>query len=844
MAGVLVACRGEGGHHVVDSGSGTSEGVLAGMRIVELSTNVAGGYAGRLLAMYGADVIVVEPDGGHALRSLPPWPKDERNPEDSILFAYLGAGKRSVRLDLHEPGDLEAARRLVQTADAVIDTHAPGELAALGLDLGALAEEHPALVVTQITPYGQTGPKAHWRATALTAYAAGGQMNGTGDGDQPPLKTAGHQAYYQAALHAFSATLTAIYAARTSGVGDVLDISVQEVGAAKLEGSLPNALARGTEAGRAAGNATFAQWGIHPTADWWIGVAAMPRQSFAVYDLIGHPELKEDPTFRSGWSPEANEVLSVLVPDWISQRTAEEIFALADEYRTPVGMIPTPAQLLEWPHFKETHFWHHVDHPRLGRHPLPSGPVQFGTDDRGVHRPAPLIGQHTAEVLDALRPSAPSTPASPPAASPASEVRPALDGIRVIDVTQVWAGPYATRLLADAGAEVIKVEGPTFEDPIRTMAGTRTVPGINESAYFNEYNRNKRGLSIDLKTDEGMEALRRLLETADVFVENWSSGVADRIGLGYEAVRALKPDIIYVSMPGFGHTGPDARRVGFGPTIEQMGGLVALQGYEGGAPHRSGISYGDPIAGAVSAGAVVAGLLRRLRTGQGTYMMVPQRDGIVGLIGEYIVAEALGCPLPTRIGSKDAHFAPHNVYPARDTEPRPVLSPLTGEPIGAFTDSWVTIAVDSEDAWAALKQVVGDPRLEAPAYGSMEARRACQDEIDAVLTEWTRQQDADEAAAALQAAGVPAQRVLTPLTMTTDEHMAARDNWLTYDHPDTGVVRTLRSVWRMRRRPQRDIRHAPRFGGDSEAILAQVGFTPDEIETMKAKGVTTTELAS
>src|SRR5690606_15335155 len=138
--------------------------------------------------------------------------------------------------------------------------------------------------------------------------------------------------------------------------------------------------------------------------------------------------------------------------------------------------------------------------------------------------------------------------------------------------------PYATRLLGDAGAEVIKVEGPTFEDPVRTMGGTRTVPGINQSAYFNEYNRNKLGVSIDIKTPEGMEALRRMLAETDVFIENWSSGVAERIGLGYEAVKALKPDIVYVSMPGFGHTGPDARRVGFGPTIEQMGGLVALQG--------------------------------------------------------------------------------------------------------------------------------------------------------------------------------------------------------------------------------------------------------------------------
>jgi crotonobetainyl-CoA:carnitine CoA-transferase CaiB-like acyl-CoA transferase len=282
--------------------------------------------------------------------------------------------------------------------------------------------------------------------------------------------------------------------------------------------------------------------------------------------------------------------------------------------------------------------------------------------------------------------------------------------------------------------------------------------------------------------------------------------------------------------------------VGFGPTIEQMGGLVALQGYEGGAPHRSGISYGDPIAGAVTAGAIVAALLRRLRTGEGAYVMVPQRDVIVSLVGEYMVAEALGCPLPMRIGSKDAYFAPHNVYPSKDTEPRPMLSPATGQPIGAFTDAWVTIAVDSDEAWAGLKRVVADPALDAPEYASMAGRHAGQDEIDAVIAGWTATRDAEEVASALQAEGVAAAAVESPLSMTTDEHMAARDNWPSYTHPQAGTIRTLRSVWRMARRPQGEIRPAPCFGEHSEQVLARYGFSETEIEAMKAKGVTTLEL--
>lgn len=809
--------------------------MLEGLRVVELSADVAGALAGRLLATYGAEVIVVEPPAGHPIRSLPPWPSDRRDPEESILFAALGAGKRSVALDIESPADRDRVARLIETAEVVIDSHAPGALASRGLDLRAMVEARPDLVVTQITPFGQSGPRSSWRVTALTAYAAGGQMAMCGDADQPPLKTAGHQAMMQAGLHAFSATLTALYAARATGVGDVLDISIQEVQVQTLEGSGPNALVRGTDAGRTSGNAPFAQWGIHPCKDGWIGVAAMPRQSFSVYECIGHPELKDDPDFASGWSPAANEVLKVLIPEWTSQYTAREIFEMASRYRAPFAMIPTPRELLEWQHFQEIDFWQWVEHPRLGRHPLPGGPIEFGEGDRGAHRRAPLTGEHTDEVLASL----PNASERAPVAGGAAETPPLpLEGVRVIDVTQVWAGPYGTRLLADMGADVIKVEGPSFADPVRTMAGARDVPDINLSAYFNEYNRNKRGVSLDLKQPEGIEALKRLIATADVFIENWSSGVAERMGLGYDDLKRLKPDIIYVSMPGFGHRGPDAQRVGFGPTIEQMGGLVALQGYEGGPPHRSGISYGDPIGGTTAAGAVAIGLLHRQRTGEGLYAVTPQRDGIVNLIGEYVIAEVLGSPLPTRIGSRDAFFAPHNVYRCRDSEPRPAVA----EGI-SFTDRWVTIAVDSDGAWQALKGVIGDSRLDEPAYETREGRHEHQRAIDGVIEEWTLPRDADDAAAELQAAGVSAVPVLTPFYATIDAHLLARDNFLEYDHPDAGLNRTTRPAWRLRRRPVTSVRHAPPFGADSVEVLRDIaGYSDAEIEALQAKEVTTTHL--
>ena len=582
--------------------------MLAGTRVIDLSTEVAGAFTSRLLALYGADVIAVEPPGGHPTRWMAPRLAEDDDPEQGSLFAYLGAGKRSVVLDLDTNTDRERLLALIASADVVVESYAPGKLAELGIDLDIIVEAQPRLVVCSITPYGQTGPKANWRATALTAFAAGGQMSLCGEADEPPLKTAGHQAYYQVGLHGFAATATALVAAARSGVGDHIDISLQEVQASTLEGQGPSALTRGSE-GMRSGNAARAAWGIHPCADGWIGLASMPRQTYSVYDCIGHPELKAVPSLVSAWSIEANELLHVLVPEWTSTRTAEEIFDESAKFRAPFSMIPSPRQLLDWEGLSDVDFWQHVEHPSLGTHALPSGPIEFTTDEqthnRGHAKPAPLLGQHTMDVLANLDRRV--APAVAPAQATGEIVMP-LHGIRVIDVTQVWAGPYATRFLADMGAEVIKAEGPTFADPIRTMGGATSPPEINLSPYFNEYNRNKLGISLDLKQAPGLEALKRLIAASDVFIENWSSGVAERLGLGYQDVRALNPSIIYVSMPGFGHRGADAARIGFGPTIEQMGGLVALQGYEDGPPHRSGISYGDPIAGTAAAAAVSIGL--------------------------------------------------------------------------------------------------------------------------------------------------------------------------------------------------------------------------------------------
>jgi crotonobetainyl-CoA:carnitine CoA-transferase CaiB-like acyl-CoA transferase len=805
--------------------------MLSNIRVVDLSTDVAGGYAARLLATYGADIVKVEAPEGDPTRWLLPRAGDNDDPDAGILFAYLNAGKRSVVLDIDNDAQREQLLSLLRTVDLVIESSAPGTLAARGIDLDALIEERPSLVVCSITPFGQDGPRSDWRATALTAYAAGGQMMITGEPDQPPLKAAGHQAQYQAGLHGFSASLTALYAAETTGTGDHIDISSQEVQVSALEWHGPAAMTRGGDQTRA-GNLGRAIWSIYPCADGYVGVAAMARQAPSVYECIGHAELNDDPAFTAQMiDPDTNAVAVALITEWTMAHTSKEIYAQSAEVRAPFSMIPTPRELLEWPPLVEAGFWQQVDHPTIGAHQLPSGPVDID-GSRGEQHRAPLLGEHTAEVLASL-----DEPAPAPTASDAAPPLP-FGGLRVLDLTQIWAGPFAARFAADMGADVIHIEGPAFPDGVRGITADLEDPlRYNKSAYFNEYNRNKRGMALDLRHPDGLAAFLRMVEQADVLIENWSSGVAERIGLGFEALKAINPLLVVVSMPGFGHHGEEAGRVGFGPTIEQMGGLVSLQGYPGEGPQKSGISYGDPVAGIAAAGAIALGLLKRERTGEGSYSVVPQRDNVIGLIGEYVVGESAGHPLPVRTGSRDPHFAPHNVYRTRDSEGRPQLGPR-GDAIGAITETWLAIAIDSDAAWQALRSTVADARLDDPAYATVEGRRAAENAIDTVIGEWAADRNPADAASELQAAGVSASPVLSPYMLVRDEHLATRSFFPTYDHADAGVLPTTRPVWRLARRPFASVRPAPRFGEHNREVLSELaGLDSAAIDALAAAGV-------
>jgi len=393
-----------------------------------------------------------------------------------------------------------------------------------------------------------------------------------------------------------------------------------------------------------------------------------------------------------------------------------------------------------------------------------------------------------------------------------------LEGIRVVDLTMMWAGPYATHRIGEMGAEVIKVEAPRAWDNVRTLF---PVPGDepwNASFYFNDYNREKKGITLDLRQPRGRELLLALVAKSDAVIENYRADVLDKLGLGYATLRSARPDVILVSMSGFGKTGGDRERVGFGPIVEQMAGLTSLTGYgDDGVPYKTGISYGDPVGGLAAAGALVLALIQRRRTGRGAFVDLAQRETMAVMLAEAFVAASLRDADPVHRGNRHPTWAPQGVYPC------------TGE------EQWLALTVRSDAEWRVLCEEIGAPEL---AGLTLADRRARHGELDARIAAWTETQEAAALQDRLQERRIPAARMLDSDSIHWDPHLLARDHWDFLPHPSMAPYAQPIPHWRFVEAQPRPRRPAPRFGEHNREILCGLlGLPEAELGELAAAGV-------
>jgi len=385
---------------------GEPQSTLVDLRVLDLSDGVAGAYCGKLFADYGADVIKVEPPSGDPTRRHGPFPASGGpHREAGALWLYLSTNKRSVTLDIAQPTGQRLFRRLVEDANVVVETvpagrqgFPPGHLDSLGLGFEALRSIKRRIVLVSITPYGQRGPKAGWRATNLTSFASGGQMSLTGDPDREPLVNAGYQAEYQAGLQAFAAAAVAAHQADVSEVPQHVDISAQECMASALELYLPWWAYLKRDISKRGGNALSATLGVFPTADGHIGLHIMPRNWPWFARAMGREDLIDDPRFRDNHSRlKHNDELEAIVRAWAAGQKAKEIYRQAGAARAPIAFVHTLGDLLESEQLQARGYFQEVEHPVAGRRTYPGPPFRMSEVQWRAGR-APLLGEHNQEV--------------------------------------------------------------------------------------------------------------------------------------------------------------------------------------------------------------------------------------------------------------------------------------------------------------------------------------------------------------------------------------------------------------------------------------------------------------
>lgn len=753
-------------------------------RIIELTSPFTR-FAGRLLVGLGYEVVLVEPPEGDAERH-----------QDRDSFAHWHAGKRSVVLDPSTPDQLH---RLLAGADALLDG-TPDGADATGLD---------HLVHVRVTPFGLVGPRSDWQGTDLVVAALGGMLAQVGDPDGPPLHLPENQAEQLAGVNAAIAALLGLRA-RRRGPGQLVDVSAQACVAAALEAGTLTYLHEDRVPPRPGRVHPLVPHGLFRTADGHVGggLGGSPRMWDALLDWLceegAQADLAEprwqDPVERKSHQEHVFKVVQDFVGTWPKAEFAER----AQARKLPWAAVDLPPELPDNPQLAARGFLTDVD----GRTDL-GFPFAFPEGRRITSLTVPGLGADQA-VLDERRPVHRGDDASP---------RPALDGVRVLDLTWVLAGPYCTKVLADHGADVIKVESLGRPDPTRfapfmhLSRGDHTDPDTN--GYFNEVNRNKRGIALDTRTEGGVAVLRDLIASCDVLVENFSATVMTRLGLGYDALREINPGLVYVSMSGMGHTGPRAGWVSYADTVSASSGLTGLTGW--GPDDVVGVIYGhgDIVAGLQAALATVAALEHRAETGRGQHIDLSQLEAIAAHMGTSLLTSSR-----TPIGNTHPVWSPQGVYRC----------------LGA--DRWLAISVRSDEEWAALCRVIGRPDL-AVRLRTADDRRRESALVDGALGAWARALPADSAAESLQQAGVPAGAVQDGRELVEhDPQLRARGFYVHLEHPTAGPFLHEGVPIRLTGTPGSIRRPAPLLGADTDEVLGSVaGLSATRLRHLREAGV-------
>jgi crotonobetainyl-CoA:carnitine CoA-transferase CaiB-like acyl-CoA transferase len=718
---------------------------------------------------------------------------------------------------------IAAPKEMVEDSDVVVENFSPGVMERLGLDYQTLEKINPGIVMTSISNFGQTGPYRDYKSSHLIAWGMAGGRYTDGTPGERPFQIGSWLTHYMAGLHGAAGTACALYQRNKTGSGQHVDVSIWE--STILLTTYPTTVYsyRDEIYNRIGRN----YLGIFPCRDGHIALNIYTYTHWeTLCDFFGMPELRDDPRFqdRVAINEHFDEARAFFAPK-VADREKMELFQSGNEWRMPIGLIPTTQEILDFPQHKFRGFFQEFDHPVMGRITMPGAPFKMTKTPWRLRTPAPLLGQHNEEILLGRPGRTGEGPPRPEIGNfPGPESRPnpsglPLGGIRVTDVTNSWAAPYVTQLLAALGAEVIKVESIQRLDPWRGGAAA----GIDEdfweqSPLFNSVDTDKLSVTLDLTRPEGVEIFKRLVKISDVVAENYTPRVMKNFGLDYPVLKEVNPQIIMLSMPSYGTTGPWRDYSGFAALFEQMSGLPQLTGYPDGPPKNSDWGFADTISGVNGRVAVLVALLFRQMTGKGQFIDLSQVEAATNMIGDAIIEYSMNNKIRPRRGNRHPSMAPHGYYRCK------------GE------DSWVGIAVSSDEEWLRFGKAIGDPpwTKEKRFAGSID-RLQHQDALDALVEAWTVRHEHYEVMHALQKAGIAAGIIPSPRELLADPHLKVRGTFQIIDrdivgpHPYTTPLASMR----LSKTPRVIRRPAPLLGEHNDYVLGVLlGMSKQEIQSL------------
>ena len=853
-----------------------SQGALTGLRVIELADEKAE-YCGLALSGLGADVIKVEPPGGSPTRRIGPFYEDREDPERSLFFWQYNRGKRSIRLDLHQKQDQDQFRALVATADVLLESTPKGELDGLGLGADTLLQQFPTLIVARVTPFGDHGPWSDFKGSDLIHLALGGVMMNCGydpapDGkyDLPPIAPQMWHAYHIAGEQLTMGIVAALLYRWRTGKGQRLSCAIHEAVSKCTEVDLMSWVMRRTpvlrQTCRHARETVSPFPSIAHTKDGrWVmaNLGTRPGDVARLKALLERHGMSADLPAEQAAAPQGGRFIPGTAPETSSQglhpMEAVQRFVRAFTYKNipwreaqEAGMLWAP---LRKPHesaldahWLERQSCTDVEHPELGRSFRYATSKWLATGTSwSVGRRAPLLNEDAQTVVTPWQGDLPALHQAPPTPlpedlSPRGKPFP-LRGIRILDFTWFLASAGGTRFLSAFGAESIKVELKSHPDtrlaamaPVGGRAArdkaTAPLPPVTDSdmgGQFNNKNPGKRGISLNVRHPKGLEIAKRLVAMSDIVAEGFSPGVLDNWGLGYETLRAIKPDIIYAQQSGMGAKGSYGRFRTVGPIANSFAGLSEMSGLpEPAMPAGWGYSYLDWMGAYSFALAMLSALFHRERTGEGQWIDASQSEVGLFINGTTILDWSANGRIWSRYGNRSPYkpAAPHGVYPC------------LGE------DRWLTLACFTAAEWQALSTVAGHPEWASDAqFKHLAGRLAHQDALDTRIGAWTQSLEAYEAMNRLQQAGVPAGVCQTAEDRCDHDPQLAELEWL------TEVTGTKIGRWpiaevpvKMSESPAyiggRLDRGAPSYGEDNHYVYGELlGMSSQEIETLAEEGV-------